>query len=119
MFCHDLQARIDQAIKELDALKLRYALDGYLLSRRSFLMTLAFLPAADLITQCYVLKTILAWHVERLEHAEAYARHALHYSTIAHNTNLRLSALNQQALIAYYAKEFPKALAKSKEALAL
>ena len=73
---------------------------------------------ADLIAQCYFLKTILAWHVEGLSIAEAYCTQAMHYSDIADNTNLRLTALNQYALIAYYAKQFPKALRKSEEALA-
>ena len=73
--------------------------------------------AADLIAQCYFLKAILAWHLEGLSIAEAYCMQAMHYSDIANNTNLRLTALNQHALIAYYAKQFPKALRKSEEAL--
>jgi hypothetical protein len=75
--------------------------------------------AADLVAQCYFLKTILAWHVEGLVLAETYCHQAMHYSEIANNTNLRLTALNQQALIAYYARQFPQALAKSEEASAI
>jgi DNA-binding SARP family transcriptional activator len=72
--------------------------------------------AADLVAQCYFLKTILAWHVEGLVLAETYCQQAMRYSEIANNANLQLTALNQQALIAYYARQFPKALTKSEEA---
>jgi transcriptional regulator with XRE-family HTH domain len=74
---------------------------------------------ADLVAQCYFLKTILAWHGEGLHRAEIFCIQALYYSEIAKNTNLRLNALNQHALISYYAKQFPKALAKSEEASSL
>jgi len=75
--------------------------------------------AADLVAQCYFLKAILAWHLKGLPLAETYSLRALYYSDIAKNTNLRLTALNQHALISYYAKQFSKALAKSEEAFAI
>jgi hypothetical protein len=71
---------------------------------------------ADLIAQCYLLKSILAWHLENLATAETYCIQATRYSDIAKNINLRLTALNQHALIFYYAKQFQKALTKSEEA---
>ncbi|MEO6890597.1 MAG: bacterial transcriptional activator domain-containing protein [Ktedonobacteraceae bacterium] len=185
-FYHALQDHVDQHIKKLDMLKSLSSLETYTLSRRSFLTTLAALPAtclasrkqvhimsldveellpqcaasitscwhlsggshlnaigpiidsyvptlvaimknapsyrevaADLVAQCYFLKAILAWHVQGLTLAETYCLQALHYSDIAQNINLRLTALNQHALISYYAKQFPKALAKSEEASAI
>jgi DNA-binding SARP family transcriptional activator len=71
---------------------------------------------ADLVAQIYFLKAILAWHLEGLEEAETYCTQALSYSDLTKNTNLRLTALNQQALIAYYSKDFQRALQKSGEA---
>ena len=71
---------------------------------------------ADLIAQCYFLKTILAWHLEGLHNAEIYCKQAMQYSNTAKNTNLHLTALNQHALISYYAKQFQKAHEKSEEA---
>jgi DNA-binding SARP family transcriptional activator len=182
-FCNTLQDQLDREIRGLDALKSQYSLEAYTLSRRSFLIALAALPtalllsskqeyklvldleellpqcaasvtacwhlsggshldtiapiidsyiptlvavmkyapsyrevAADLVAQCYFLKTILAWHVEGLAPAEMYCSQAMQYSTIAKNTNLQLTALNQHALILYYGKQFQKALAKSEEA---
>jgi transcriptional regulator with XRE-family HTH domain len=73
---------------------------------------------ADLIAQCYLLKSILAWHLENLATAETYCIQATHYSVIAKNCDLRLTALNQHALIFYYAKQFQRALATSEEAYA-
>jgi len=72
--------------------------------------------AANLVAQCYFLKAILAWHLEGLDSAERYCIQAMHYSSITKDTNLRLTALNQHALISYYARDFQKALAKSEEA---
>jgi len=72
--------------------------------------------AAKLVAQIYSLKAILAWHLEDLFKAETYCIEVLDYSDIANDTNLRLTALNQHALIAYYAKNFEQALAKSEEA---
>ncbi|MBA2680939.1 MAG: hypothetical protein H0U76_21405 [Ktedonobacteraceae bacterium] len=185
-FYHALQDHVDQQIKKLDLLKSLSSLETYTLSRRSFLTTLAALPAtslasrkqvhtmsldveellpqcaasitscwhlsggshldaigpiidsyvpaliaimknapsyrevaADLVAQCYFLKAILAWHVQGLTVAEAYCLQSLYYSDMAQNINLRLTALNQHALISYYAKQFPKALAKSEEASAI
>jgi DNA-binding SARP family transcriptional activator len=72
--------------------------------------------AADLVAQIYSLKAILAWHLEGLNHAETYCIQALNYSIVAKNANLRLTALNQHALISFYARNFKQALAKSEEA---
>ncbi len=186
LFCHELQDQLDHTIKGLDSWKSHYTLDEYAFSRRSFLMTLAALPAAtltssqqayklvlnleellprcaasitacwhlsvgnhleiiapmidsflptlitaikqvpsyrevvaDLVAQCYFLKTILAWHVEGLERAEGYCHQALYYSEMTNDLNLRLTALNQHALIAYYGKQFQKALVKSGAAFML
>ena len=186
MFSYELQSQLDQEIKSLDRLKDQYPIEAFSLSRRSFLVALASLPAAllvsskqghktvlsleellpqcaasltacwhlssgshldsiaqlldsflptlimvvknapsyrelaaDLVAQCYFLKTILAWHTEGLERAESFCIQALRYSEIAKNINLRLNALNQHALISYYAQQFPKALAKSEEAASL
>lgn len=184
-FCHELQNQIDQRIRALDMLKTHLSLDAYTLSRRSFLISLATLPAtllassrqtyktvleleellpqcaasiiacwhlsggsflesippiidaylpvlltivknvplyrnttANLIAQCYFLKAILAWHLEGLDIAEAYCIQAMQYSDMTNDTNLRLTAINQHALISYYARDFQKALAKSEEARA-
>lgn len=74
--------------------------------------------AADLAAQAYFLKAILSWHREGLKPAEAYCVEALKYSNLTKNVNLRLTALNQHALIAYYNQDFQKALIKSEEAAA-
>ena len=185
-FSSVLQSKIDQEIKSLDRLKDQFPVEAFSLSRRSFLIALASLPsallvsskqghklvlsleellpqcatsltacwhlssgnhlesippildsylptlitvvenassyrelAADLVAQCYFLKTIPSWHIEGLDRAESFCIQALRYSEIAKNTNLRLNALNQHALISYYAKQFPKALAKSEEAASI
>ena len=72
--------------------------------------------AADLVAQVYFLKAILSWHMEGLEPAEAYCIQAMKYSDLTKNINLRLTGLNQHALIAFYNQDFQKALAKSEEA---
>ncbi len=73
---------------------------------------------ASLIAQIYSLKAILAWHLTDLDDAEAFCIQALHYSDHAKNSNLRLTALNQHALISYYGQHFEQALTKSREAAA-
>src|SRR6266487_527278 len=93
-------------------------LDSYL---RPLLLILKHAPtyhhiAATLVAQIYSLKVILAWHLRSLNDAEAYCIQALNYSMIAKNANLQLTALNQHALISFYAKNFQQALAKSEEA---
>jgi transcriptional regulator with XRE-family HTH domain len=72
--------------------------------------------AADLVAQVYFLKAILAWHLEGLEIAERYCIEGRKYGDLTKNVNLRLTSLNQHALISYYRRDFPKALAKSEEA---
>ncbi len=186
LFCHDLQAQLDQEIKGLVMLNLPYPLEQSALSRHDFLVLLATLPtallaetkqahktlvlveqflpqcaasitacwhlsaasqletippmldsflptlvsilthaptyrevAADLVAQCYALKTILAWHLEGLRQAEACCLQALKYSIMAHNPNLQMLALNLQVEIAYYDCNFSLALTKSEAALAL
>jgi hypothetical protein len=74
--------------------------------------------AADLVAQCYFLKTILSWHLQGLIQADLFCQQAMRFSHIANNPNLLLTALNQQALIRYYGKQFPQALEKSEEAVA-
>jgi DNA-binding SARP family transcriptional activator len=73
---------------------------------------------AALVAQIYSLKAILAWHLTSLDDAEAFCIQALHYSDHAKSSNLRLTALNQHALISYYGQHFEQALAKSEEAAA-
>jgi len=90
-------------------------------SLHTLLLILKHAPAyhdvtATLIAQIYSLKVILAWHLKGLNEAEAYCVQALHYSKLAKNANLQLTALNQHALISFYAKNFQQALAKSEEA---
>ncbi|MBV9691249.1 MAG: helix-turn-helix transcriptional regulator [Ktedonobacteraceae bacterium] len=75
--------------------------------------------AADLVAQCYLLKTILAWHLEGLSQAEAYCLQALNYSVMANNPNLQMITLNRHTDIAYYDSNFSLALTKSEAALAL
>jgi len=85
LFCHDLQARLDQEIKELDMLKLQYPLEQYTLSRHDFLATLATLPIALLAETKQAHKTVLVveeflpqcavsltacWHLSRGSHLE-------------------------------------------------
>jgi DNA-binding SARP family transcriptional activator len=72
--------------------------------------------AADLVAQIYFLKAILAWHLTGLEAAEMYCTQGMNYGNLTKNINLRLTALNQLALISYYGKDFQKALVKSEEA---
>jgi tetratricopeptide (TPR) repeat protein len=75
--------------------------------------------AADLVAQCYGLKTMLAWHLEGLSQAEAYCLQALNYSVTANNPNLQMDALNGHTLISYYDSNFLSALTKSEAALAI
>lgn len=72
----------------------------------------------NLASTSLFLKAILAWHLDSLSSAEVYCIQALNYSDLANNTNLRLTALNQYALISYYGKNFEQALSKSEEAYA-
>jgi tetratricopeptide (TPR) repeat protein len=75
--------------------------------------------AADLVAQCYLLKTILAWHLEGLSQAEACCLQALNYSVMANNPNLQMLALNRHTDISYYDSNFSLALTKSEAALAI
>jgi DNA-binding SARP family transcriptional activator len=58
-FCHPLQDQLDQEIRGLDALKSQYSLETYALSRRSFLIALAALPTALLMSSKQEYKLVL------------------------------------------------------------
>ncbi|MBV9689180.1 MAG: helix-turn-helix transcriptional regulator [Ktedonobacteraceae bacterium] len=59
LFCHDLQTRLDQEIKEFDMLKLQYSLEEHTLSRHDFLIMLATLPTALLASSRQAHKTLV------------------------------------------------------------
>jgi tetratricopeptide (TPR) repeat protein len=84
-FCSNLQAQLDQEIKELDMLKLQYPLEQYTFSRHDFLAMLATLPIAllaetkqahklalvveEFLPQCAASLTA-CWHLSRGSHLE-------------------------------------------------
>lgn len=73
--------------------------------------------AADITSQCYRLKGILALHFINLKAREAYCEQAKYYSRIARNVSLEVAALTSLASTFYYHKEPIKAAYSYREAL--
>lgn len=72
--------------------------------------------AADLLAQCYLLKCLLAWHVETHAESITYAQKSANYSEIAGNVTLQILALRTQAAAHYYADHWSQALHTAEQA---
>src|SRR5436305_4498675 len=85
------------------------------------------IDAADLLAQCFLLKSGLAMHVTptsmnyAMHHANAirYAQQAETYSTIAQDPFLQIVALRRQAAAFYYANQWEQAFTVTEKAKAL
>ena len=75
--------------------------------------------AADLLSQSYLLKGSLAWHVEGYNEAIAYTRQAAIYGEAAENSTLQILALRTQGAAHYYANHWTQALHATEQARAL
>lgn len=75
--------------------------------------------ATELLAQCYLLKGLLAWHVQTQNEAVTCAQQAAMYSDIAHNTVLQILALRTQGAAHYYAGHVSQALAATQQAKVL
>jgi transcriptional regulator with XRE-family HTH domain len=75
--------------------------------------------AAHLVSQSYLLATILADHRRKLDHMESYSRAARRYGQLANDPNLEASALARLAVKFDYERRDRKALQTYQEALAL
>ncbi|HEU5229296.1 MAG TPA: helix-turn-helix transcriptional regulator [Ktedonobacteraceae bacterium] len=72
--------------------------------------------AADLIAQGYLLKGLLARHVEGYNEAIAYTRQAAIYGEAAENSTLQILALRTQGAAHYYANHWTQALHAAEQA---
>jgi len=66
--------------------------------------------AASLAGQCYLLKTVLGWHLQGLKEAAQYAQQAVFYSKEAEDTPLLLATLDYLAWLHYYDRRGKQAL---------
>lgn len=66
--------------------------------------------AADLLTQCLLLQSVLAWNVKTTDDAIGYAQQAEFYSKIAEDTMLQILALRTQAAAQSNANKWEHAL---------
>ncbi|HLZ59581.1 MAG TPA: helix-turn-helix transcriptional regulator [Ktedonosporobacter sp.] len=73
--------------------------------------------AADLASQGYILKSMLAWHLQTLDVAEGYAQKAVQYSQIADNPDIQATSLRQLAAVYFYKMQPQRSLQKAREAL--
>src|SRR5579859_5511557 len=73
--------------------------------------------AADLASQGYMLKAVLAWHLQTLDMAEGYAQKAVYYSQIAEGADIQATALRTLASVHFYSMQPQRALQKGREAL--
>lgn len=72
--------------------------------------------AADLLAQCFLLKALLAWHVEGSSEAVLYAQQATIYGEIAGDITMQTLALRTQAAAHYYANRWEQALSAAEQA---
>ncbi len=72
--------------------------------------------AAELLVQCYLLKSILAWNVTTTADAASYAQQAVHYSEAAGNTVLHITSLRTQAAVFCYSNRWDQALQVGEQA---
>ena len=75
--------------------------------------------AADLLTQCLLLKSVLAWNASSLAGAITYAQQAEVYSTIADSRLLQVAALRTQSAAYCYAGQWEPALRAAEKAQGL
>jgi DNA-binding SARP family transcriptional activator/urease gamma subunit len=75
--------------------------------------------AAHLVSQGYLLATIIADHRRKLDHMEAFSRAARRYAQLANDPNLEVSALARLAVKYDYERSDRRALLTYQEALAL
>lgn len=66
--------------------------------------------ATDLLAQCYLLKGLLAWHVEGHEASIRYTHKAAQYGEVAGNDTMHILALRTSAAAHYYAGHYVQAL---------
>lgn len=66
--------------------------------------------AADVLVQCYLLKTALSWHITTPTDGIAYTQQAETYSQIAEKPILQVAALRAQAAVHCYANQWEQAL---------
>ena len=66
--------------------------------------------AADLVAQCLLLKSLLAWHLMTPNDALIYAQQAETYGNIAGSRLLQITALRTQAAAQYFANQWKQAL---------
>ncbi|MBV9708858.1 MAG: helix-turn-helix transcriptional regulator, partial [Chloroflexi bacterium] len=72
--------------------------------------------AADLLTQCVLLKAALARHLEGTREAISYMQQAVTYSKVAENAMLHIIALRTLSIAYYYANQWKQALQAVEEA---
>lgn len=72
--------------------------------------------AADLLTQCFLLRVPLAWNLTTANDAIAYAQQATYYSTIAGSRLLEVAALRSSAAAYSYANQWSQALQAAEKA---
>ncbi len=72
--------------------------------------------AAELLTQCFLLKAPLAWNLTTANDAITYAQRAEAYSTIAGNRLLQVTALRTEAATLCYANQWEQALQAAEKA---
>ena len=84
--------------------------------RRPYTSTQHRKNAADLLVQCYLLKSTLMRHVESSNDAIAYARLAETYSEVAEDSVLQVLSLRTLASTYYYANHWEPALRAAEKA---
>lgn len=72
--------------------------------------------AAELLIQCLLLKSMLAWHIESTQDAIVYAQDAAHYSELAESPMFQVLALRTQAAAHYNANHWKQAVHVAEQA---
>lgn len=72
--------------------------------------------AADLLAQCYLMKGLLAWHVEGHAASIKYAERAASHASEAGNATMHILALRTRAAAHYYANQWQHALHTAEQA---
>lgn len=72
--------------------------------------------AAELLSQCFLLKAPLAWHLATTNEAISYAQQAEAFSSVADNYLLQITALKAQAAALVYASQWKQALQATEKA---
>jgi len=75
--------------------------------------------AAELLVQCYLLKSVLAWNVTTIADAASYAQEAVRYGETIGNMALRITTLRTQAAVFCYGNQWDQALQAGEKARSL